>query len=251
MTIAKKLQHKLFITTLIMLITTNSHQLHAMGSEVIKANDETTINKDFQMYKLFSSLNNDDQWYLPAELVQIITINVSKLIDKKCYEELSSYSFLLFNFIKDKQHTSMRLISIANNIKRYLRHDGKSLDKIICPYTKKTVFHELADINTYIPSRYNGLHTRIEWIKIFCLVAGSKAWDIICIKDRNDNTPLHFYYDSWQMIDVLLSIAPNCQEAWNLITTPNKNGDTALDEARKKGWRSTANFLESYRPKEQ
>lgn len=247
MPITKNLMRKLFTTTLIMLTIINSH---AMELERIKTSDEILLDADFQAYKLLSLTNENHQCHLPIELVQVIATNVSKLIDKKCYEELASYSFLLFDFIKDKQHASMSLVPIANNITRYLRHDGKSLDKIKFA-GKQTVFHVLANVNTYIPSRSNGPHTQIEWIKIFCLVARKKAWDIICMKDYNDNTPLHFYYDSWQMVDTLLSVAPSLQEAWNLIMTTNKNGDTALNEARKKGWRSTVNFLESYYPKEQ
>jgi len=263
MTITKNLTHKLFITTLILTIT-NSHQLHAMdstslyelrrtGPETVKTNDEITLNADFQAYKLFSSLNNDHEWYLPAELVRIIATNASKLIDKECYEKHNGKKHLddpyyLLKFIENKQDI-MTHISIATIIKRMLRHSGKSVDEIK-DSAERTAFHRVSDYEKSIMNN-------IDLIKILYLIVESEAWNIIWIKEFRGNTVLHSTLINlsespikfWvTFVKELLSAAPSSQEAWNLIITPNNRGTTPLKLAMSHSNTDIVQLLESYRP---
>ena len=236
MTITKNLTSTLFI----MLTIASSHSLHSMSSKKVEFVDPTTVELEFQTYKLFSSIH--------ADIAGIVAITVSKLIDKDCYEEYEDKEFLshpisLFRFITDKQCT-MDHISMANIIKRCLRHSGKSLGEIK-GYDGETVFH----FATGLPVLNNNDDT--ELIKLLCLVTGDKAWDIICIKDTNNGTSLFPNLWSARAINTLLSVTPNYQEAWDLIITPNKEGLTALSFAQWAEHKETVKIFESYRPKEQ
>lgn len=249
MTITKKLIPILFITTFIILTITNSQQLCAMEPETVKTSDETTMDKDFQAYKLLSLIDNDHQCYLLPELVQIIATNMSKLIDKDCYEEYGvclKDTTSLLNFIKDRCDKSISHISTETIIKHCLRHSCKSLNEIKDDWDL-TVFHLIHKLEGSDNSRM------LYWIKTFKLIAGSEAWNIICMKSIDDYTALHTCTNQStkdsSIIKELLLAAPNAQAAWNLILATNGRGDTALDSAKKK--KNITQLFESYRPKEQ
>lgn len=246
MTITKNLTHKLFIT--LMLIISNSSQLHGMELEIVKTSDEITMDKDFQTYKLWSTLNNNHQCYLPTELVQTIATNVSKLIDKECYKKYEIFFsdtgwFLIFieHNTESISHTLMMHV-----IKRCLRHSGKSLDEITNS-DRATIFHLIPCSSTL------SIDARLDWIKIFKDIAESeKAWNMIYMKDAFSFTALMWSLGSHpSIIQELLSTAPNSQEAWNLIMTTDKTGRTTLDRARQNSKLDVVQLLESYRPKEQ
>ncbi|HJZ23436.1 MAG TPA: hypothetical protein VJ201_03195 [Candidatus Babeliales bacterium] len=247
MIITKSLVNKLFIAAFIMITLIGSHQLNAMEPQLVKASEKISLDADFQAYLVLSTLNNDHQCYLFPELVQIIATNVSKLIDKDCYEEHGGKylnhpnSLLCFieNSYKDMSHTHA-----ANILKRCLNHSGKSLGEIKDKYDT-TVFHQIA-----YPRR-NKVLVHVEWIKILCLVAGNETWNIICMKNYMDYTPLLYASSSADILNALLSTAPDYQEAWNLILTPCKCGDTVLDRAKLFHSTKSTELLESYRPKEQ
>jgi len=243
MTITKNLTQKLFIAAFIMATMTDSHQLNAMEKKSVN-----TINEaDFQAYLLLSAIDNNHQCYLPSDLVQLIATNIFELIDKECYEKYKEYlnhPNSLLEFIENKRNESMSHRSIAIMLKRYLNYSGTSLGKIK-NWDGQTVFHRIA----YEPARFN--IPKVECVKILCLVVENEAWDVICMKDDYNNTPLHCNWDSIQIINALLSAAPNPQKAWNLIITPNKNGYTVLVKTIEKGYFNTAKLLESYLPKEQ
>lgn len=246
MIIIKNVMHKLFITTLILTIT-NSYQVHAMEIQAVKTSDEISVDADFQVYKLLSLIDNDHQCYLLPELVQIIATNVSKLIDKECYEECGTClndPGVLLNFIQNKYDKSICHISTANIIKRCLRYSNKSLNEIkyaddssifICAITREV------DNNTHI-----------EVIKTLKLVAGKEAWNLICMQDSQKLTviPWAVLLDS-SVVNELFSAAPNSQAVWNLIMTPNIYGDTGLDWVKNSKNTDLNKLLESYRPKEQ
>ncbi|HJZ23433.1 MAG TPA: hypothetical protein VJ201_03180, partial [Candidatus Babeliales bacterium] len=70
------------------------------------------------------------------------------------------------------------------------------------------------------------------------------------------DTPLHeSVLQDWSQsskVNELLTAAPNPQEAWNLINTPNKYGDTVLslaEEIETTEGPLIIQLLESYRPK--
>lgn len=244
MTITKILIRKLFITALFMLNVINSNQLHAMNPKIDKNNYETVMDKDFQVYKLLSSLNNNHEWYLPTELVQTIATNTSKLIDKKCYKKYEIFFsdtewFLIFiqHNTESISHTPMMHI-----IKRCLRHSGKSLGEITNS-SRQTIFH-------LIPCWSLSIDARLNWIKAFKDITGNeKAWNMICIQDTCSFTPLTWSLGSHpSIIQELLSTAPNIQETWNLIMTPDKTGRTTLDRARQNSKSDVVQLLESYNP---
>ncbi|HJZ23437.1 MAG TPA: hypothetical protein VJ201_03200, partial [Candidatus Babeliales bacterium] len=160
MTITKNLMHKLLITAFIMIIMTDSHQLNAMEPEKVNVSYEPPMDADFQAYKLLSTLEDNPEYYLPAELVGIIATNVSKLIDKECYEKYDGKCFYischLVNFIEKKQHT-MSHVSIVTIVKRWLRHSNKLIDKTIFCYI----------------ARYK---ISAECLKIVKLITGNGSW---------------------------------------------------------------------------
>jgi hypothetical protein len=246
MTIIKNLTHKLFITTLMITIT-GSYQLHAMEPEIDKDYYETTMNKDFQVHKLWLTLNNDHEWYLPVELVQTIATNVSKFIDKECYKKYEMFfreAGLLVIFI-EHNNESISHTSMVHVVKRCLRHSDKSLGEIMGD-DKNTIFHLIPCWSML------SIDARLDWIKTFKRIAGSEAWNMICMKDTFSFTALQWSLGSHSsIIKELLSTAPNAQEAWNLIMTTDKTGRTTLDRAKPEGRVDVIQLLESYRPKEQ
>ena len=254
MIITKNLVNKLFIAAFIMITLIGSHQLNAMEPQLVKASEKISLDADFQAYLVLSTLNNDHQCYLFPELVQIIATNVSKLIDKDCYEEHGgkylNHPNSLLSFIENRCNESMSHTHIANIIKRCLNHSGTSLGEIKnC--NGETAFHRIAYESLNINPRRNNVLARVEWVKILCLVAENEAWNIICMKNCMDYTPLLYSCDSADILNALLSTAPDYQEAWNLILTPCKCGDTVLDRAKLFHSTKSTELLESYRPKEQ
>ena len=249
MIITKNLTRTLFIATFIMLTITNYHQLHAMKPEKIKTCEEILLDADFQAYKLFSTLNNDDLWYLPYELIKIITANMFKFIDKECYENYGKHLTIpdaLFMFIVDKQRF-MSDISVANAIKRCLRCSGKSLDNIKNS-DDSTIFHVIIE-------SFEGSNYRVQWTKIALLIAEKTAWNIICMKNKNGRNAIleavTLRQNDSLFISELLSAAPNSQDAWKAINTREYSGVNALDKAKAYGSLENVQLLESYRPKEQ
>ncbi|HJZ23435.1 MAG TPA: hypothetical protein VJ201_03190 [Candidatus Babeliales bacterium] len=228
MIITKNLMHKLFITALIMITTTSSHQLNAMKKKSVKISNQI-LGAEFQSYKLLSTLNNPPFYLLP-ELVQIIATKVSKLIDKEYYEKhgacLNNLRSLVC-FIKHEPCYCLRnYISTINILKRCLRHSSKSLGEIKSP-DEKTAFHQ---ISFQCCDVYTNFIFRAKWIYLLRFVAGREAWNVICMKDIYKRTPLHYfgpYFDKYELA-ALLSAAPNRQKAWDLILTPDINGNTIL-----------------------
>jgi hypothetical protein len=257
MVITKKLIPTLFIATLIMLTITGSRQLNAMnptslcelrrtGPETVKTNDEILLDADFQAYKLLS-LNNNPEYFLPTELIQIIATNVSKIIDKYCYEKYGTYlnhpTFLL-KFIQDRCDKSICHISTANIIKRCLRYTNKSLGEIK-DGEDRTVFICAIDRKAH-----NNIY--IELIKTLKLVAGNEAWGLICMQDISKFTILTWAAPlDFSVVNELLSSAPNFQAVWDLIMTPDTYGNTAFGWARDSKNTGLIQLFESYRPKEQ
>ncbi|HJZ23904.1 MAG TPA: hypothetical protein VJ201_05580 [Candidatus Babeliales bacterium] len=252
MTIAKNLTHTLF-TAFIMITMTSSHQLNAMEQQSVKASEKISLDADFQAYLLLSTIDNNPQFYLPSELVQIITTNVSKFIDKKCYEKHGACLHnpeALVNFIEERCSKSMSHMSIANIVKRCLRYNRKSLSEITST-NGETVFHSI--LVHPIVFDENGpdiedILSSVKLIKIVHLIVEDKAWAIICMKDIRGCTPLHYAEYSTDILKTLLSTTPDHQEAWNLILTPCKRGDTVLDRAKNNHYTKSIKLLKSYRP---
>ena len=91
----------------------------------------------------------------------------------------------------------------------------------------------------------------LDFVKIIFLVAGDQAWDLITIKNCNGNMALHYPLQS-PAIKELLSMALSPEQAWLLINTPNNDGKTPLSLAmRHNADKKVIKILESYRPKEQ
>ncbi len=84
-------------------------------------------------------------------------------------------------------------------------------------------------------------------VKIVCLVAGDQAWNLITERDDNGNTALHYLWDP--SINQLLSTAPNPGQAWALINSLNDRGETPLRLVKLNGKIEFIEILESYRPK--
>ncbi len=254
MTITKNLTPKLFLTAFIMTTIVGSHQLNTMEQKSITTNEEVSLDVDFQTYLVLSTLNDEHQCYLLPELVQIITTNVSKLIDKDYYEKYEgqylNHPNSLLCFIENRCSNSMSHMCIANLIKRCLNHISTSLGKIK-NQDDTTVFHQIAYESIYINPKRNKVFAQVEWIKILCLVAGNEAWDIICMKDNIGCTSLRFNHRSPHIINALLSTAPSSQAAWNLIITPDIDDETIFDFVQWKNYTEIIELLESYRPKEQ
>ncbi len=252
MTITKKLTPKLFLTAFIMIIMTGIHQLNAMERKSATTSDKVSLEADFQAYLVLSILKIDHPCYLPPELVQIIAINTSKVIDKECHEKYGdclSNPESLVSFIEERCNKSMNHISTANIVKRCLRHSGTSLDKIKDSYGH-TVFHQITFQDLHF---VDNILARVEWIKILCLVAGSEAWNLICMKNYDyKETPLHCnceLFSYTEIIKELFSAAPNAQAVWDLIIAPDKYNATPLNIATRNNHPKTIKLLESYRPK--
>ncbi len=236
------------ITTL-----TNSCQHNAMEQKLVNAIDEISMEADFKAYLFLSALDNEHQCYLLPELVQIIASNVSKLIDKDCYEKhegkFLNDASLLLSFIENKCNESMNHTCIANIVKRCLNHKKKSLSEIKGNYGG-TVFHRVM-YHAYCRPKSNISIPIVEWINVLCLIAGKDAWNIICMKNINNNTSFHTNA-SVDIIKALLPMAPNHQAAWDLIITPeDATGESILQCAERNSYVELSELLELYCPKEQ
>lgn len=246
--IITKILSRLFIASLITATITNSPQLHTMESETIETNDEIALDADLQAYKLLSTLKNDSQYYLPIELVQTIAMKISKLIDKDCFEKNKTCTWEpaeLFAFINTKQKV-INHISVANTIKRCFKHVGKSLSEIQSN-DGETIFHYI--INLFGISDDD----RIQCTQIALLIAEEKTWNIICMKNNNDQNAILYatQLKNVSLIRELLSAAPSLQEAWKIISTPNKWGINAIKRATYFASPEIVQLLESYRPQEE
>ncbi|HJZ23905.1 MAG TPA: hypothetical protein VJ201_05585 [Candidatus Babeliales bacterium] len=250
MMITKNLMHKLFIAAFIMITLIGSHQLNAMEQQSVKASEKISLDADFQAYLLLSAIDNNHQYYLFPELVQIIAASISKFIDKECYEKYGAClkePFSLLRFIDNRYNNTMSNISIANIVKRCLKYSGKSLSEIKFP-GERTVFHQIAFQSNH--EHFNTFAPVALCINILRFVAGSETWDVICIQDIYKRTPLHYfgpYFNKYELA-ALLSAAPNRQKAWDLILTPDIDGNTILAMAKKYAPRKAVQRLKKYRP---
>lgn len=228
--------------------TTVTQRLKTDIVAILKSYRPEEHKADFQAYMLLSTLKDNPECFLLPELVQLIAIKVSQLIDKNCYEKhdgerILHNSGLLFGFIRNRCATAMSYISTANIIKRCLHHSGKSLDEIKND-KEQTILHIITDkqISNYV---------RLNTIKLIFLIAEKDIWNIICLPRKNGSTALHeISFNDYTSVKELLSAAPDPQSAWNLITKPNNLNITSLQIAKMRKEKDISQLLESYCPKD-
>ncbi len=244
-------KHLFFV--LFAIATVTAHQLNAMDWQKyctpvhIPPSQPAVLASDFQIYQFLSAVMHNPDSYLPAEVTHIIVSNAYKITEKLRAECYQKYGECLCS--PD---------SILNFIKGGLNksiHHMTIVDilKICLSYSNKSL-NKIKNTYGHTVFQYFNFsnHTyqqfRQDYVKIICLVAEDQAWNLITERDDNGNTALHYCLEPF--ISELLNTAPSHQEAWRLINTRNNDGQTALSLAKQYG-RKVIENLESYRPKEQ
>lgn len=184
----------------------------------------------FQLYQLLPSFKIDSPFYLPYELIQIITINAHNIEEYCCYKEhgacLKSVGSLL-KFIKIKAEAGEDSTYTVNILKTCLDYSGKALCTIKNTL-EETVFHKALKRYAYKHLKKNG--TFDYCINVLCLAAGEDLVNILSIQDCEGLTAWQHavYHNYSKVVKKFITLAGDRK----LELIAMNNYGTALDLAR-------------------
>ena len=227
------------------------HKVQPLLTETETIMLEGSRASDFQIYQILSVVTKDNpQLYLPNDVTKSIALNACEITEKfraECYKKYGAWICS-----PDAILTFIKDRLHQAPLKNIMDHHTAivTILKTCLNYSSKS----LSEIkNLYSDTVIHYLSIRysfnLDFVKIIFLVAGDQAWDLITTKNCNGNTALHYQLHSSAIKD-LLSMASSPEQAWSLINTPNYDGHTPLSLAMKCNVQ-VIEILEFYRPKEQ
>lgn len=170
---------------------------------------KNAVASDFQIYQLLSTIKPEDSFYLPRELMQIISVNAYHIEELHCYQEygkcVDGVAHLL-QFIKTRAIAHEDSASTVYIIKKCLAYSGKSLLNMRGIYNE-TVFHTIMvkPIGTEENFNYS--------FDVLCQIADNNIADILCVQNDLFNTPwVHaVFYARTEAIKKFITIAQDNQ----------------------------------------
>lgn len=240
----------LYIAALTLTVLIQIQQLKSMKIE----KQAIYSNKNIQIYKLLSSINENSQFWLPTDVLRLVTVNM---------HTISGFlSSLKLDYCKDLSgpfSATRKLNSLYNPyssmpavlLKIYLNEIKVSLLDIqgwkIAPFNRPNIF------DFWYGNDFDPL------FKTLCQVVDKKTFvDLFneCSKNDPKGKRLHYFVCTDFGIGVMrlylsifLDYAKNCpaksKEVLNILEAKNRNGKTALDLAQSKGKTEIAAIIEN------
>ena len=150
--------------------------------------EQNQLASDFQIYRLLSIAQNNPDFYLPQELIQVITIK-SREICYATYNYCLQSSLTLVDFIEEAVVYGKNIELTTYIVKTCLNYSGKSLCDLfgnpLYITLKRCIFAE-NKAEDKIERRY----TQKYCIDILCQLAGNELMNLLNAKDVFGHTAL-------------------------------------------------------------
>ncbi len=196
---------------------------------------------DLQIYQLLSAAaahdscqNENPQWYLPKDIIQVIATTAYSITEKHCYDEhgkcVEDVDSLL-PFLRKRAYARVDIDSTVNVVKMCLNYSAKSLCTLRINNKNSindtnTILHQIVIAMSSMP--LTAIDVNPYCFDVVCQTAGKNLMDFLCTQNSVGWTALHYAarYGYNDAVEKIIFIAGN--RTSELVSIKDGDNRTAL-----------------------